>query len=63
MVEETIAGSAGSMDRVRSSDWDQRRHAPLVTGLVLQQAKIAKSNDPTREASPIHCISKQCVVF
>lgn len=48
MVEETIAGSADSMDRVRSSDWDQRRHAPLVTALVLQQAKIAKSNSCLR---------------
>lgn len=36
------------MNRDLSSDWDQRRHAPLATGLMLQRAKIAKSNSCLR---------------
>ena len=48
MVEETIAGSTDSISKERSSDWDQRRHAPLVTGIQLQAAKIAKLNSCLR---------------
>lgn len=66
MVEETIAGTTHSMNKVRSSDWDQHRHAPLATGLMLQRAKIAKFNCCFRciiardEASLVPSGVKQC---